>query len=514
MESNLKMKSILARIFIYLPIALMLSAHMNASESKHQQANAYTLIGMQTFEGIDVLGKVVPRTSEEIENSRWGLQFNLLKSDSEREIDHMLERTASSGVKWVRLLTGRFDVSAEDSFYKWQKIDQIINGLVQNNINIFVTINRRDIDLAGSLDSDELDEYLAATSALVKRYNDRIKHWEIMNEPHVTPVYIEAVKEASMTIKKIDPEAKVIAGSLARIQFSQINKLVNEAGAHIDIITFHPYNEFPEAIKYPVAVPRDGEDGGYIVSSMLFNEFEQQLGSEKGRIELWDGEGGYPSSEHTRSWKGRGPWGENIQAKWLLRRFLVNYSLDVPVMIYFYLAEPEVDNKQKVTNAKGLLHMADGEPKRAYKTLQNLTSIFDQRLMTPKEVDCEFEIIDEGSFYGVKGENDATYQMKNPPYAHEKSPMPIERVALYGIEDEAIAYWLPWRMQEYVYPAKVDLSIKNTDIKDPVLVDLLTGLVYQVKVEISDDGMLLKGLPLTDYPMAIVPKHLVKIGVE
>jgi len=111
----------------------------------------------------------------------------------------------------------------------------------------------------------------------------------------------------------------------------------------------------------------------------------------------------------------------------------------------------------------------------------------------------------------VRKENNKNYLMENPPYKDAKSPIPVELVALTGEEDNAVAYWLSWRMQEYVFPARVNLFVKGLTIENPVLVDLLSGVVYHTKPEISENGMMFKALPLTDYPMAIVPDDPVKI---
>jgi len=66
-------------------------------------------------------------------------------------------------------------------------------------------------------------------------------------------------------------------------------------------------------------------------------------------------------------------------------------------------------------------------------------------------------------------------------------------------------------MEEYVKPAKIDLAIKSMQIKDPVLVDLLLGDIYTVQYENLQDSIKVSGVPLTDYPLLIIDKGLVKI---
>ncbi len=512
----MKIKLLFIKILIATLVIYVLSGCVsNIAKTGQKQIDEFGLIGMDRFKKLKTIGTVNPRRSEDINNSRWGLEWNAQeKKSSLAELNDLLEKMADSGVKWARVATSHgnfaFDVSPENGYYKWKELDKIIEGLAEYKINVFITINKRNIDLKGSNISGEIDEYTNAVAALVKRYSKIVKYWEIMNEPIVTPDYIKTVREASKVIKQIDPDAKVIAGSLARTQFNKIEYLVNNVGSYIDVITFHSYNEFPEANKYNWIVPITGvEHGGYISASLVFEELSEQLGKASHRIELWDGEGGYPSSENTSSWKGRGPWGENIQAKWLLRRFIVNFSLDIPVMIYYYLQEGGHGPSQ-IVNAKGLFDSDTGQPKQGYHTLQHLTSIFDERLNSPKKAQCEFKFIDEGGFSGIADENAKEYLRENPPYENNKSPYPIEVVAFSGNEGDALTYWVPWRIQEFVKPAKVNIFVKDLDIKDPVLVDLISGKIYQTKVKFSNNGMVLEGVPLFDYPMAVVSRHFIK----
>ena len=327
-------------------IFYLLLVSCGGSESKNKEAassSEISLIGMNRFENLEFIGKVAPRSSYEIKASRFGIQFNM---NEIQDVDLLIKRTAESGVKWARVRTSHYNVSAEEGYYDWEELDKIINGLVEHKIKVFICINNRDINLQASGRKAEsvgtnkaVQEYADAVSALVRRYKDRVKYWEIFNEPEITPVYANTVEEASTVINQIDTDAQVLAGSIARGQLSRLEYLVNTVGSSIDVITFHPYNEFPEALKHKWEVPVAGREGSYMSASELIGGLRGQLGKGDNRVELWQGECGYPSSVHTRSWKGRGPWGENIQAKWLLRRFLVDYSMDIPVTVYYLLRE-------------------------------------------------------------------------------------------------------------------------------------------------------------------------------
>jgi len=52
-------------------------------------------------------------------------------------------------------------------------------------------------------------------------------------------------------IKAIDPQAKILAGSLARVNVAGLRFMLEHgAGPYVNVITYHPYNEFPESCKY------------------------------------------------------------------------------------------------------------------------------------------------------------------------------------------------------------------------------------------------------------------------
>jgi hypothetical protein len=460
------------------------------------------LLGMDRFENLMPLGSIAPKRSETIEQSRWGVQMNMGAVPSP---DLMLERAADSGVKWVRLRTSGYESTPPKGYWDWQKLDQIVRGLADRKIHTIVCITTR-------------SNYTDALGALVKRYSDIVKHWELLNEPEIDQRYADLVKQSAKVIKNIDTNAVVIAGDYHRsIGFDTLERFLQDYGAAscIDVLMHHPYDDFPESSIHRFLTSVRG--AGYAETHYRTSELRALLAKQDQPIELWQGECGFPSSEYTDSWKNRGPWGEYIQAKWLLRRFLTDFALDMPVTIYYMLHEPFPGEgggglgrhiKGGRTNAKGLLRYPTWDSKPAYRVLQHLTSVFDERLSKPKTFKASFTFSDEGSFYGSKGEN--VDRRNEKAFAKAKSPCPIQVVGATGPGGDAVAYWLPWRMQEFVKPAKVDILVTGADIKDPVLVDLLTGQIYRAQTSMNSDGLKVLDIPLADYPMLLVGKSAVK----
>jgi hypothetical protein len=379
--------------------------------------------------------------------------------------------------------------------------------LKQRKIEVFVTLDeeglgnwRKDVS---PVSRNALDEWLRYVEVLVERYKGRVKTWEIMNEPPLNENYAMLVIEASKLIRKLDPEAVVLAGSLARMDAKGLELILGEGIApHIDVITFHPYCEFPEAIKHPFIRPVKKPENYFMASNRLA-DLRDLLDRYDRNIELWQGECGYPSAANSSSWQGRGPWGENIQAKWLARRFLTDLSLGLPVSVYFLLRVPPEEER---FNEKGLLRFKTWEPKPAYQTLQHITAIFDQDLNTPVEIRADLEVVDQGCFLGIRGDYPDSF---GTPYANAKAPTPVEVISVTGSKGNAVVYWLPWRMQEIVQPAFINMKIGDIDVKEPVMVDLLSGKIYPVKYKIENSSMKFVRIPLADYPMVILEKDSV-----
>ena len=150
-------------------------------------------------------------------------------------------------------------------------------------------------------------------------------------------------------------------------------------------------------------------------------------------------------------------------------------------------------------NEKCLLTNPDLTPKPGYFAYQNLCAVMDGRYKNT-DIQHQIEILDEGIFYGIGPEDDAF------------ASVPL--VASFKTEGDAfvVAHWLPWHPQEHIpKTALVDLTMGAVSFSNPVLVDLLTGRVYQPR-KAARNGASIKffGFPLADYPFAIVERD----GIE
>jgi hypothetical protein len=272
----------------------------------------------------------------------------------------------------------------------------------------------------------------------------------------------------------------------------------------IDIISYHNYGAVPEERVYRAI------------------ELWDVINSYNPDIELWQGECGYPSHSSTRDYRGRAPWGLNIQAKWLLRQsFVDTYFCKATLSNYFKLVHthgkgdkqersnlrpidkifgfPERGGSRvrtKGVNEKCLLTNPEFEPKPGFYAYQNLCAVWKPGYK-PNPVEYNIEIVDEGIFYGIS-EDDAFPS--------------VPLVATFTDKDgnNLAAWWLPWNMQENLLKlAKINISLQGISFTDPVMLDPLTGEVYEIEIKNNEEGCMLEHAVLADYPLIVVERETI-----
>ena len=474
------------------------------------------------------LGRIQPRSSDQVSHSYWGIQAGAYDEET-------LAAARAIGVHWTRVLAGWGGVEKEKGQYDWSRLDTAIDALLRFGITPFVTLTNGNTLYTGvgryddpklaaiygdspapPVKPEELEAWLAFAGATIDRYKDRIVYWEIWNEPNHRKYwgappnaehYGNLVRVTSEKIRELHPDAKIIAGSTAGISSDFHDGYLGQCDpALLDIISFHNYGNRPEERAY--RMPR----------------FRAVLDKYNPQLEVWQGECGIASQSRTTGYRGTGPWGPTIQAKWLLRQsFVDTWFCGATLSNYFKLysngeLEPEgtdrvlseLDRKfgaperngsrmhAKGVNEKCVLFTADRSPKPAYYAYQNLCAVMDSRYRKV-DPDYRFEVTNPGSFAGI-GE-------------YEDAFPSVPLLASYKSSNAALlALWLPWIPQETIGEfASVALDVAS-EFSDPVLLDLLTGDIYVLEDYTSSDGMTqFANLPLADYPIVIAERSEISV---
>jgi len=480
--------------------------------------------------GLRKIGKIIPKNSKEIVASPFGIQAGTL-------VDSLVERAAKIGVKWTRLSASWPDIERQKGVYNWTETDKAFNVALKNSITPFVTIgggnklysklNTYDNPVEAEIygykpeppikNPQAMEAYLNYVRAAVERYKDKIDYWEVWNEPNHRNYWgsvpdgkeygLLLVKTAKI-IKELDPGCKIIGGAMAGIDPKFTDDFLSVGSANlIDIISFHNYGAVPEERVYAAI------------------DLWEVIKKYNPNINLWQGECGYPSHSSTRDYRGRSPWGLNVQAKWLLRQSFVDlYYCKATLSNYFKLAhtegkgeKPERSNlrpidkifgfperggarvKTKGVNEKCLLSNPELKEKPGFFAYQNLCALWRPDYKA-NPVDYRIAVKDQGIFYGIGEEDDAFPS--------------VPLLATFKDENNnwLMAWWLPWNMQEYIPKfAKINIQASQIEMKDPVIIDLLTGDVFEPESVKSEKGeIMINNLPMADYPLVLVERNTIK----
>lgn len=491
-----------------------------------------------THGGADTLGYLVPRHSRDLASSSWGIQT----SDDER-LD-LLEKAGAIGVKWTRLLINWSHVETKAGQYDFKDTDAMIDAALQAGIQPFVCFtggNRLYSEAIPNpdpnwrliygvkpappiLDANATGAWLRFVDAVIQRYRTRVTHWEIWNEPNHYAYwgappnaadYGRLVRVTAEKIRALQPGARIIAGALAGLDPKYITRfLAEDTSLAVDIVSFHNYANLPEARIY------------------LADDTWAALHAHNPKLKLWQGECGYASASSTKDFRGTSPWGEMVQAKWLLRQaFVDTFFMRAELSNYFKLfdagdrsakqARPQQNPVDDLlgfpaeatgrrvrgvgVNEKCLLANPGLAPKPGYFAYQNLCALIPGDYV-PAELKRRpiVTVTAAGQFFGI-GENDDAYPS-----------LPLVATYLNHQGAARVAYWLPWQPQEYTpKPATITLRLPGMEFKNPVLINLLDGSVHPLPTPQQDGtAAVFAGLPLFDFPLVIAERSTVNLITE
>ena len=510
--------TMIKRLLFTLLTAMLLTNNATGQDAPKTRA-AKPPEGLAIGAGLKCIGKLPVRRSNDINGSRWGVSCHWLADKHELSVEKRLDQLAALGAKWAFLVPDWDRIETEKGKYQWNsaehQLDDAVHGMVKRKITPIIQIyggnrlympfvpdpNVRPLADAAKLIGDPKvrGPWHRFLEAMVRRYKDQVKVWEIWNEPNFSGFWMgkasvaqygQIVHDAAATIRRVQPRATILAGSTANVPFDFIEGFLASKGADaFDHWSVHPYGELPEQRDAPI------------------RRVKEFLTSRGKSPVLWQSECGFPSSGDTGGWGYGGPWNETKHAKWVLRRLLSDAALGMPVSIYFVLNDyPSIyetggsgpKHGKMATNRKGLYRWKSWQPKLAAHAFRHLAGLIDNRL-EPKPLDVTINVTDNGSFKPIKPESVRTFTLVDKSTG---APM--------------ILYWLPVAIQTAVRPATISMRIDSGKMREPVLVDLLDGRVYDLSAKITTDGksITLAELPLGDSPLAVCDRAAVTAGVD
>ncbi len=454
-----------------------------------------------------LVGKVDSRHAREIASSNWSIGGETMDRDY-TDYKHWGKYLGPTGAKKVRLQAGWAKCEPQKGIYNFQWLDEIIDDVLVQGVEPWLQTSYGNpiyegggqIFLSGGFPTSEiaLDAWDRWVSAMVERYQGKVKVWEIwnesdLNEENPADAYAKLFIRTAEIIRNGIPNATIYGLSLAGINNTSyvdefLRNLKNRDKLHLlDQITLHGYTARPEA-----------NHQNYLKIARLVKSYDP-------RLKIHQGELGCPSENQPYYALRNYDWTEISQSKWLLRRLLGDLGHDIP-SLYFSIIDMNYVRKYRregkkvilldepihTVNRKGLLRANKDNTverkKQAYGAFQNTTSIFDHTL----------------------------HRISNYPYTTSTdSSLSLYAYALDGFDHQIVTIWLDGKIpNNQTEKTAVDFEFSAGNFTTPVYVDMRTGEVYEIPNSNWDKNgtkYSFHTIPLYDSPILIAERNMIPI---
>jgi len=243
-----------------------------------------------------------------------------------------------------------------------------MNALETRSMGALLILDYGHPDHGGSAPrtAEDIAAFGRFAEAAARHFKGRDVRYEIWNEPDIVQFwppkpnaqeYAALLREAVSAIHRADPAAKVVSGGVSRLDLKFLRRAIDpDLAANLSAIGVHPYPKAgPETI-----VPE------------LENLREWARQSFEGRLEIWDTEWGYSSTNAIERAPGNGHSDERRlrQARLAVREILTVWSAGFPLGVWYDLQDDGADAEDPEQNY-GLLD-ASGAEKPAIQAVRTV----------------------------------------------------------------------------------------------------------------------------------------------
>ena len=457
-------------------------------------------------------GSISPIHSKDVAFSRLGIGLEKLDRNLYSPAP-LFDPIAELGVKWVRLQSGWQRTETEKGVYHFEWLDDIVDNLLRRGLVPWICLcygnrlyDKQAAERFGGVGCPPTfgDEQTAAwsryTEAVVRHFKGRIDWWEIWNEPdcdyswrfQCNPLeYIEMAKKTAEAIRKGNPEAKIIGGSLAFSDLDYVIPLLDNGLVDFcDAVTFHIYSS------------------NDIYDQTRIDNLKEVVRRYNPATEIIMGEGGCQSRNNGAGALTGQAWTEEKQARSLARHVISNLHDDLKFVSVFSCADMAEALNGKVGEAAsyndfgyfgvmGAEFDSDGvftgsyRRKPSFRALQTIAAIFKGEFSV-----AHIPLAQIDNQYSVHYNNMGT-DLTDCKCCGFRKPN----------GSAAVALWKPTNILSETYEGAIYLKFAMVPHEKVQLVDMLDGTIYELpadSIERKESGTLaLKHIPLLDSPVLV-----------
>jgi len=437
-------------------------------------------------------------------------------------------RIFDAGIKWARI--GQYDSSSDLTSWDWverrrgvyslpQEADDAINSLVENGVEIELQLeygNPLYTSLSGippqsiapapgslhtpdrSLYSifwpprtpEQIDAFMNYVTWMVRHFRGRVHYYELWNEQDgaywnpdgslltSAEEYGRLLKRFPAVVHSVDPSAKIVFGgqSSPNSDFARRALEVCQCASEIDVFPYHTYPA-KNGRNIPPEQMDDSTHQQY--TPRVFREELRNYHGVRRDVVFWDNE-----FNAAPDWPGfavtaGSPQDESAQAKYVPRGYVYNLAAGVKTFVWELIAATDGGNN---FDRFGMIHgrwnrNIDFTPRPVFYTFQNASAVF-----ADTHLDSNIEI--------------------GTPVFTGSATRPASPFMAFGFRSAAgkalVAYWLAAdSLTGNFRPDSATLTIRNSGIERPVLVDITSGAIRRLAWKDAARDIL-ESIPVTD----------------
>jgi hypothetical protein len=291
------------------------------------------------------------------------------------DVNRELDAVSKTGASWLRILIDWNRIEPVKGQYDWSYLDGLVDAARTHDLNVLGLISytaewaRPPGSYFTAFPVNPAD-YGDFAAAVVRRYADRVSHWELWNEPNLPLFsgftisngarYTELLKAAYPAIKRVQPDSVVVSAGLSRLLGADsppaFMAQMYAAGAHgfFDAANAHPY-------VFPGGIAADTDNGWSDVARM----HDVMVANGDGGKKIWMTEFGAPTSAPTAEGVSQAEQAKQITD---VLTAAANTGYSGPAFIYS-IRDTDTSNRGDREANCGALLTTDWQPKAAAATL-------------------------------------------------------------------------------------------------------------------------------------------------
>ncbi len=278
-----------------------------------------------------------------------------------------LDVCAGAGFGFVRTDLFWSDVESQRHVLDWSRWDPFVAGLMARALRPLFILGFNNPDVYGGRWMEgvttyiEIQAFTTFAAAAATRYRDAHPIWEIWNEPNranfweprENPAeYMALARATAEAIRRAQPDAAIIGPALGHKVGEQVLDLVflqdcldDGIAGLVDAVSIHPYVD-------PEVVAPDYDNVRAMVDAAAGNRMLPVMSTE------W----GFATNKFVS---------DDLQADVLVRMFLINLSLGIPLSIAYVAVDRTEDYVPEEERTYGIAR-GDHTPKAAYHSLREM----------------------------------------------------------------------------------------------------------------------------------------------